>query len=81
MPPSCVKNSLELHETDSQLKEDKMILTELEAALIAKTIIFQKIFLLPKSRWTGLKDKIINVPISDEAVTGTLTLYLFRFPR
>ena len=40
IPPSSVKNSLELHETDNEIKEEDLVLTELEGALIAKTIIF-----------------------------------------
>ena len=73
IPPSSVKNSLQLHETDIELKKENLVLTELEGALIAKTIIFQKIFLLAKSRWTALKDKTINVPITDDAINTTLT--------
>ena len=73
LPPSSVKNSLKLDETDNDVKEQNLVLTELEGALIAKTIIFQKIFLLAKSRWTALKDKTINVPITDDAINNTLT--------
>ena len=72
IPPSSVKNSLTLNETDQELRQNGLVLTELEGALIAKTIVFQKIFALPKSRWTALTDKIINVPIRDEAVSSTL---------
>ena len=42
--------------------------------MIAQNIVFQKIFQLPKSRWTGLKDKVINVPISTDAINNTLSL-------
>merc|ERR1712239_100984 len=38
----------------------------------AKTIIFQKIYQLPKSRWTALKDRLINVPINDEDIRNTI---------
>ena len=31
-----------------------------------------KIFQLPKTRWTALKDKIINVPIQDDAINNTI---------
>ena len=47
-------------------------MTELEGALIAKTILFQKIFTLPTSRWTALKDRTINVPIQDKSINDTL---------
>ena len=40
-------------------------LSELEGALIAKHLVFEKIIQLPKSRWTALKDKIVNIPIKD----------------
>ena len=36
-----------------------------------------KIFQLPKSRWTALKDKVINVPVHNEDVINTVT----RLPR
>ena len=52
------------------LKEENLMLTELEGSLIAKLIIFQKIFLLPRSRWTALKDRTINVPIQDETINN-----------
>ena len=72
IPPRSFKNSLELHYSDKELKDQDLRLTELEASLIAQNIVFQKIYQLPKSRWTGLKDKVINVPISNEAINNTL---------
>jgi hypothetical protein len=42
-------------------------LTKLDGDLIAKSIIFQKIYQLPKSRWTALKNRLINIPINDDA--------------
>ena len=72
LPSMSAKNNLELHKTDEDLKDEGLSLTELENALIAKNIVFQKIFQLPKSRWSALKDKIINVPITDEAVNNVL---------
>ena len=74
LPPKSFKNSLELHYTDAGLKKEDLCLTELEGSLIAQNIVFQKIYQLPKSRWTGLKDKIVNVPISPEAINNTLAL-------
>ena len=32
-----------------------------------------KIFQLPKSRWTALKDKIINVPVQEDDIVNTIT--------
>ena len=74
LPPCSVMNSLALHDTDEKLKRDDLWLTELEGSLIAANIIFQKIHLLPRSRWTGLKGKVINVPIRNESINNTLAL-------
>ena len=75
MPPMSVKNKLILEKQD-----ENMHLTELEGSLIAKDIIFQKIYQLPKSRWTALSDKIINVPIHDEDIMNTVAM-LPRTPK
>ena len=72
MPPSCVKNGLEIHETNEYLKAEDLILTDLEGALIARSILFMKIFQLPTSRWTGMVDKAINVPIPESSVLNTI---------
>ena len=29
--------------------------------------------MLPKSRWTALKDKILNVPVNDDNIVNTVT--------
>ena len=65
-------NGLQLQETDQIINNEGLKLTELEGALIAKTIIFQKIYQLPKSRWTALKDRLINIPINDDDIVNTL---------
>ena len=70
LPGTSVMNNLQLHDTDEVLKGENILLTELEGSLIAKLIIFQKIFLLPRSRWTALKDRTINVPIQDETINN-----------
>ncbi len=72
MPPMSTLNGLKLTETDKQIKDQQLELTELEGALIAKNILFQKIFQLPKSRWTALKDRVINVPINEDSIMNTL---------
>ena len=72
LPPSSVKNSLELYETDAELKKQDLWLTELEGSLIAQNLLFEKIMPLPTSRWTGLNGKVINVPISVDAMNRTL---------
>ena len=72
VPPMSAMNSLQLKETDEMIGQDGLTLTELEGALIAKNIIFQKIYQLPKSRWTALKDRLINIPINDDDIVNTL---------
>ena len=51
---------------------DTLNLGEVEAAMIALNIVFQKIYLLPVSRWTGVKDRIVNVPILPETVNQNI---------
>ena len=72
IPPMSAMNGLQLHETDAMIEHEGLKLTELEGALIAKTIIFQKIYQMPKSRWTALKDRLINIPINDDDIVNTL---------
>ena len=68
LPPMSAKNGLKIPDHDPELE-----LTELEGNLIAKSIVFMKIFQLPKSRWTALKDRIINVPINNDDIVNTMT--------
>ena len=49
-----------------------MELSELEANMIAKSLIFQKIHKKPKSRWAGTHDRMINIPIYDEDILRTV---------
>ena len=72
LPPVSVLNNLKLFESDKRLAEQGLEMTPLEGNLIAKRIIFQKIVLLPKSRWTALKDKQVNIPITDDSLNSTL---------
>ena len=51
---------------------EELQVTELENAMIALNIIFQKVFKLPKSRWPGMKDKTINVPIFESDILNTI---------
>ena len=67
-----VMNNLQLDYTDQQLKDLGLKLTELEAVLVAPNILFQKIYELPKSRWSCLDGKIVNVPISRDSRISTI---------
>ena len=68
IPPLSVKNGLTIENIPCELD-----LSELSNVLVAKNIIFLKLFKLPKSRWSALKDKIINVPITDDDILKTLS--------
>ena len=72
LPPSSVKNGLSLDQTDKQRQKDGLMLTDLENSLIASRIIFQKIFSLPVSRWSAMKEKQVNIPISSDKINETL---------
>ena len=67
LPKFCVKNGLEIDEIDNQIK-----LTDLENNLIARNIIFQKLHKLPKSRWSGTHDRLVNVPVHPSDVINTI---------
>ena len=68
LPPMAATNGLKVYHHDPELE-----LTELEGNLIAKRIVFMKIFQLPKTRWTALKDKVINVPVHEDDIVNTIT--------
>ena len=72
VPPTSVMNGLRLDQTDKQIEDEGLSMSELENSLIAPRIIFQKIFLLPKSRWSGMKDMQVNIPITSERINETL---------
>ena len=67
LPSMAAANGLDVVTIDKDLE-----LTELENNLIAKRILFQKIFQLPKSRMAACKDRLINIPINSEVVQNTL---------
>ena len=67
MPPECRQNNMQVDPQPEVMK-----LTELETSLIARNILFMKILKLPKSRWTGNTDKIINVPIPEDSILNTI---------
>ena len=69
VPPMAVANNLGLVDLG---KDEDLKLSELENNLIAKRLLFQKIYQLPKSRMAGCKDRLINIPINDEDVMNTI---------
>ena len=74
MAPMCNQNKLQFVNIADH---PELRLSELEQQLIALNLIFQKIVLLPKSRWNAMKDRTVNVPILPSDVMETLT----RLPR
>ena len=68
MPKLCTKNGLKI----DVIEDEELRLTELENNLIARNIIFQKIHKLPKSRWSGTHDRLINVPVGPNDVLNTI---------
>ena len=67
-PKMCVKNGLYVDNID----DPNLKLTELENNMIARNIIFQKIHKLPKSRWHGTHDRLVNVPVGPQDVLNTV---------
>ena len=72
LPPCSVMNGLQLHETDQQLREQNLMLTNLEAAMVSPVIPFQIITPLPKSLWGNLHNTSILVPVEADTITDTL---------
>ena len=58
--------------TLTKISNPDMKLSEIENSLIAQNIIFQKIFLLPKSRMSAVKDRLVNVPVRPNDIINTI---------
>lgn len=72
LPDLSTANGLSLDEIPEELN-----LTDLEEQFIAKCLIFLKVVKLPVSRMKANKDKIINIRMSDEDISKSIT----SFPR
>ena len=72
LPPCSVMNGLQLQETDQQLREQNLMLTDIEAAMVAPLVAYQIIRKLPKSQWGNLHNTSILVPIKPDTITETL---------
>ena len=68
MPKMCANNGLNV----DVLPDQSLQLSELENNLIALNIVFQKIHLKPKSRWSGTHDRLVNVPIGEQDIMNTV---------
>ena len=60
------QNSLTIESFPEELK-----LLDFEMQLIAKDLLFSKIFSLPESRMPAVKDKVINVPLTHTDLENT----------
>ena len=67
MPPLSQMNGLLCEGIPSALK-----LNDLEMTLIAKSILFMKIYTLPKSQWSAVKDQTVHIPLENDDVLKTL---------
>ena len=74
LPPMSHSNRLEMFSITKEYECLK--LTELEQCVIARSLLFMKIHKLPKSRMGAVKDKIVNVPVSEEDVRNTLDVLM-----
>ena len=70
MPPMCAENGLKIE----PIRDESLKLTELERNMIALRILFMKMCLLKKSRWLGLNDRIINVPVNNDDIINTISI-------
>ena len=75
LPPLAARNGLSIESMPENLN-----LTELEAVLCSRNIIFAKIHRLPKSLWSGSKDMVVNVPLNSSDIRNTLDK-ITTFPR
>ena len=66
-PAICYLNGLGVENIPGYLE-----MNELGATLIAKNILFLKLFRLPRSRWNALKDRVINVAVENEDIEKTV---------
>ena len=69
MPPKSNMNNLKSPDLE---KMPELQLSELETSLLARNLVFMKIYNLPKSRMSALKDRTICVPIDHETMMKTL---------
>ena len=67
LPNISSKNALQVYD-----RPDFMKLTEVENVLIAPRINFIKMIKLPVSRMIGLRDRIVNVPITSKTIRQTV---------
>ena len=75
LPPLCTKNGLAIEAMPKDLE-----LSELEAVLCSKRIIFVKIHNLPKNMMLGTNSKVVDVPINSDDLRNSFDR-IRKFPR
>ena len=68
MPSISVSNGLSVDPIPEELQ-----ITDLEEQFIARCLIFMKVIRLPKSRMHAVKDHIINVPMTEDDISKTVS--------
>merc|ERR1711874_666264 len=72
VPPMSYLNGLGMYKYKDDEEKETLNLSEVSYMGIAKNALFQKLYLLPRSRWAAVKDKLINVPIPDDVLQETI---------
>ena len=67
MPAICFQNGLGLSDVPDCLK-----LTDLENQLVAKSLIFLKIWPSPRSNYDKMVNRVVNVPLPDDEIIKTV---------
>ena len=77
MPATSVMNANKIYDLPDCLRN----LTEVENVLLAPRIAFMKMIRLPVSRMSGIRDRIVNVPIPNKTIEKTVASLPRSLPR
>ena len=76
VPPMSNQNHLQVFDeyNPSYLPKYEYLkdLSELENCMTAKDIPYMKVYTLPKSLYSGFKDRLVNIPIEEEDIRHTI---------
>ena len=70
MPKLSIFNGLEVEDVPESLE-----ITDVENQMIAKTILFMKLKLLPKSGIGAMVDRVVNVPLNDSDIVSNVNVF------
>ena len=68
LPSRCILNECRTADQPDCIKN----MTEVEASLISQNLQFKKMYRLPKTRWSQLRDRVINVPVPAVNIRNTI---------